>query len=189
MPDNMEAMTWLIGSVMTGGDVEIVDFPFEDLEVPLIFLRESGARIFRDGPVAIVRSGRPYPVEISTGPYPGINSDMQPLFAAMGACARGVSRLVDLRFAGRYGYLDEFARMGVSSEVRDGAAHITGGAAIEGADVRALDLRCGAALALLGMVARGETRIADAWQIERGYNDFARKAHELGANLAYTNAC
>ena len=46
-----------------------------------------------------------------------------------------------------------------------------------------------AALALLGMVARGETRIADAWQIERGYNDFARKAHELGANLAYTNAC
>jgi UDP-N-acetylglucosamine 1-carboxyvinyltransferase len=107
----------------------------------------------------------------------------------MGACARGVSRLVDLRFAGRYGYLDEFARMGVSSEVRDGAAHITGGAAIEGADVRALDLRCGAALALLGMVASGETRIADAWQIERGYNDFARKAHELGANLAYTNAC
>ena len=185
MPDNMEAMTWLIGSVMTGGDVEIHDFPAADLEVPLIFLRESGAQIFRDGDVAIVRSGRPYPVEISTGPYPGINSDMQPLFAAMGACARGESKIVDLRFAGRYAYLDEFAKMGVKSEIRGDTAHIHGARVLTGASVRALDLRAGAALALLGMVADGTTRIADAWQIGRGYDKFLAKAQALGAKLVY----
>lgn len=185
MPDNMEAMTWLVGSVITGGDVEIRDFPFEDLEVPLIFLRESGARIFRDGNVAIVRSGRPYPVEISTGPYPGINSDMQPLFAALGACARGESRIVDLRFAGRYAYLPDFGRMGVESFVRDGTAHIIGTQTLVGADVRAADLRAGAALALLGMKAVGQTRISDAWQIERGYDKFLEKARSLNATLAY----
>lgn len=185
MPDNMEAMTWLIGSVITGGDVEITDFPFEDLEVPLIFLRESGAKIFREGGTAIVRSGRPYPVEISTGPYPGINSDMQPLFAALGACARGESRIVDLRFAGRYAYLDEFAKMGVESSVRDGTAHITGAERLQGADVRALDLRAGAALALLGLRAEGETRIHDAWQIERGYDKFLSKARALNAAVTY----
>ncbi len=188
MPDNMEAMTWLVGSVITGGDVEILDFPFEDLEVPLIFLRESGAKIFRDGNTAIVRSGRPYPVEISTGPYPGINSDMQPLFAALGACARGESRIVDLRFAGRYAYLPDFERMGVKSFVREGTAHIIGAPKLVGADVRAADLRAGAALALLGMVAEGETRISDAWQIERGYDKFLEKARVLNANLTYEGA-
>ncbi|TVV71971.1 UDP-N-acetylglucosamine 1-carboxyvinyltransferase [Sphingomonas solaris] len=186
MPDNMEAMTWAVGSVITGGDVEIEDFPAEDLEVPLIFLRESGARIFREGNVAIVRSGQPWPVEISTGPYPGINSDMQPLFAAYGACARGESRIVDLRFADRYAYLDEFARMGISSRVTSGTARISGGARLRGADVRALDLRAGAALALLGLVADGTTRIADAWQIERGYDRFLQKLISLGANASYT---
>lgn len=185
MPDNMEAMTWLVGSVITGGDVEIRDFPFEDLEVPLIFLRESGAKIFRDGSTAIVRSGRPYPVEISTGPYPGINSDMQPLFAALGACAQGESRIVDLRFAGRYAYLPDFERMGVRSFVRDGTAHIIGTRTLTGADVRAADLRAGAALALLGMKAAGQTRISDAWQIERGYDKFLEKARSLNATLAY----
>jgi UDP-N-acetylglucosamine 1-carboxyvinyltransferase len=182
MPDNMEALTWLIGSVMTGGDVEILDFPFDDLEVPLIFLRESGARVFRDRDVAIVRSGRPYPVEISTGPYPGINSDMQPLFAALGACARGESRVVDLRFSDRYGYLEEFRRMGIESSVDRGTARISGAARINAAEVRALDLRTGAALALLGLVADGTTRVSDAWQIERGYDAFQHKLLGLGAS-------
>jgi len=184
MPDNMEALTWLIASVMTGGDVEIVDFPFADLEVPLIFLRESGARVFADKGTAIVRSGRPYPVEISTGPYPGINSDMQPLFAAMGACARGETRVVDLRFADRYGYLDEFRKLGIASVVSNGTARITGSPNITGAEVRALDLRTGAALALLGLVASGETRITEAWQIERGYDAFINKLRGLGGRVS-----
>lgn len=187
MPDNMEAMTWVIGSVITGGDVEIEDFPAEDLEVPLIFLRESGAKIFQSGSSAIVRSGRPFPVEISTGPYPGINSDMQPLFAAMGACARGESRIVDLRFAGRYAYLSEFAKMGIESAVRDGTAHIQGAERLHGAEVRALDLRAGAALALLGLAAEGRTRIADAWQIERGYDKILPKMQQLGASARWTS--
>jgi UDP-N-acetylglucosamine 1-carboxyvinyltransferase len=185
MPDNMEAMTWLIGSIITGGDVEIHDFPADDLEVPLIFLRESGAKVFRAGATAIVRASRPYPVEISTGPYPGINSDMQPLFAAMGACARGESRIVDLRFANRYAYLEEFAKMGISSDVRGSTAHIHGANVIRGGNVRALDLRAGSALSLLGMVAEGPTRIVDAWQIERGYDRFLDKAQILGANLKH----
>lgn len=180
MSDNMEALTWAIGSVITGGDVEIEDFPATALEVPLIFLRESGARVFIDRDTAIVRSSTPFPVEISTGPYPGINSDMQPLFAAMGACANGETRVVDLRFADRYGYLGEFARLGVESCVESGTARIQGGRPLTGATVNALDLRTGAALALLGLVARGETRINGAWQIMRGYNAFLAKLHGLG---------
>ena len=184
VPDNMEAITWLIGAVMTGGDVEIRDCPFDHLEVPLIFLRESGARFYRGTDNSlIVRGGECFPVEISTGPYPGINSDMQPLFGAYACLAKGRSKLIDLRFVGRYGYADEFARMGVRTAVEDGVLIIDGGAPLSGAEVTALDLRAGMALTLLGMCADGETTIHDAWQIERGYDDLHPKLASLGASV------
>jgi UDP-N-acetylglucosamine 1-carboxyvinyltransferase len=181
--DNMEALTWLIGATITGGDIEIDNFPHADLEVPLIFLRESGAKFYRSDDAIIVRGGSCYPIEISTGPFPGINSDMQPLFAVYGACARGKSTIVDLRFPDRYSYRDEFEKMGVSSRIANGALLLEGATALKGATVRALDLRAGIALTLLGLVAEGETRIEDAWQVERGYNDIIGKLLSLGANV------
>ena len=181
MPDNMEAITWLIGSVITGGDIEIVNFPYNDLEVAMIHLRESGAKFYKGDNSLIVRGGRCYPLEISTGPHPGINSDIQPLMAAYGACARGESRIVDLRFYGRYGYAIEFAKMGVEYQIEGNMLKIQGNCGkLIGSTVKALDLRAGAALALLGLVAEGETVIEDAWMIDRGYNEFEKKLLNLG---------
>lgn len=183
LPDNMEAITWLVASVLTGGDVEIIDFPRHDLEVPLIHLRESGASFYSGDDRLLVRGGRCYPVEISTGPYPGINSDMQPLFAVYGLLARGESRIVDLRFPGRYGYAHELARMGARFTEDGNLLRIHGGVPLRGAEVRALDLRAGVALVLAGLVAEGDTRVADAWQVERGYDRFVDKLRRLGGNL------
>lgn len=185
IPDNMEAITWLIASVITGGDLEIVDFPYQDLEVPLIYLRESGAKYYRGDNSLIVRSGSPYPVEISTGPYPGINSDMQPLFAVYGACAQGQSKIVDLRFPGRYGYSQELAKMGVNCKVEGNLLQINGGTPLRGANVKALDLRAGVALTLAGLVAEGKTEVSDAWQVERGYDNFVNKLKSVGGRIEY----
>jgi len=183
VPDNMEAITWLIGSVVTNGDVEIVDFPFDHLEVPLVHLRESGAKFYRGDDRLIVRGGTCYPIDISTGPYPGINSDMQPFFTLYGLCANGESRIIDLRFPGRYNYLYEMKKIGAQFNIKDNMLSIIGGKKLEGAPVMATDLRAGAALALAGLVAEGETVIEDAWQIHRGYNRFHEKMSDLGASL------
>lgn len=162
IPDNVEAITWLIGSVISGGDIEIANFPIADLEVPLVFLRESGARFrYHDGRLA-VSGGKCYPIDISTGPYPGINSDMQPLFAVYGACANGLSRIADLRFPNRYGYVDELAKLGMKSDIEDCMLKITGGRPLRGARVNAIDLRCGAALAIAALVAEGQTQISNS---------------------------
>lgn len=185
IPDNMEAITWLIASVITGGDLEIVDFPYQDLEVPLIYLRESGAKYYQGTNSLIVRGGCPYPVEISTGPYPGINSDMQPLFAVYGACAQGQSKIVDLRFPGRYGYSQELAKMGVDCKVDGNLLQINGRTPLRGANVKALDLRAGVALALAGLVAEGTTEVSDAWQVERGYDNFVNKLTSVGGRIEY----
>ncbi len=183
IPDNLEALTWLVGSAITDGDVQIDNFPFEYLSVPLKFLSESGAKIFRHEDSAIIRNSTPYPLEISTGPYPGINSDMQPILAVYGAMANGQTKIVDLRFPGRYEYAQELERMGLDYEIEDNLLVINGGESFTGTEVTALDLRAGAALALAASVADGRTKIHNAEQIERGYNRFVDKFESLGGNI------
>jgi len=179
IPDNMEALTWAIGSVITNGEVEIENFPFEHLEVPLVYLRESGMKFYRGETSLIVKGGTAYPVEISTGPYPGINSDMQPLFAVYGAMSKGETKIVDLRFPGRYAYAEELAKLGVDSKVVGDMLVINGGKPLHGGTVKALDLRAGIALLLAGMTTDEEVIIEDDWQIHRGYENLEEKLQKL----------
>nr|WP_239928905.1 UDP-N-acetylglucosamine 1-carboxyvinyltransferase [Photobacterium sanguinicancri] len=186
--DNMEALTWVIAATITGGQLVIDNFPFKDLEVPIAFLKESGVRLYRDGDSAFVAKGNVYPIEISTGPYPGINSDMQPLFAIFGALSNGVSKIIDLRFPGRYGYADELAKMGMKFHVEGDLLVIEGGTKLSGTNVNALDLRAGIALLLAGLIAsKGVTDIDNAWQIERGYDDLLSKMEKCGVIIEKYN--
>lgn len=183
--DNMEAITWLTAASITKGDIEIVDFPYGDLEVVLAHLKAAGAQLYRGERSLIVRGGSCYPVEISTGPHPGINSDVQPLLAVWAAHAQGESRIIDLRFPGRYGYAEEMAKMGLKYEISGDMLKIHGqGGCLSGAKVKALDLRAGIALVLCGLAAEGETIISDSWQIGRGYMNLISKLKSLGANCS-----
>lgn len=179
IPDNLEAITWAIGSVITNGEIEIFNFPIQSLEVPLIFLKESGMKYYFGNNSIIVKGGVPYPIEISTGPYPGINSDMQPLFAIYGSCSEGNTKIIDLRFPGRYGYANELGKMGLNFSIIGDVLSIQGGTQLIGTHVKAIDLRTGIALLLAGMVAEAETTIHDSWQIDRGYNKLYSKLKKL----------
>jgi UDP-N-acetylglucosamine 1-carboxyvinyltransferase len=76
------------------------------------------------------------------------------------------------------------SKMGVEYEIEGNLLKIQGnGGQLKGANVRVLDLRAGAALFLCGLVADGDTYIEDAWQIERGYNNFVEKARSLNAKV------
>lgn len=188
MADNMEALTWVIATAIAGESIEIEDFPFEHLEVPLIFLRESGIEIFRSENKAIIRKKNVFPIEISTGPYPGINSDMQPLFACLGAVAAGESHIIDLRFPGRYAYSEEMVKMGVETSSDGFQLKIKGTKHIIGSEVNASDLRAGIALLILALVANSETTIHNAWQIERGYDNIVDKFSSLGISIKRISA-
>jgi UDP-N-acetylglucosamine 1-carboxyvinyltransferase len=185
IPDNVEALTWLVGASITDGEVEIVDFPAQDLEVPLIHLRESGAKIYQANNSIIVKGGSCYPLEVSTGPYPGINSDMQPILAVYAAKAKGRSKFVDLRFPGRYAYSKELNKLGLDSRIDGNMLVIdgNGGKNLLGSEVVALDLRAGISLSLAALIAENETKISDAWQIIRGYDRFQQKMKDLGVRM------
>ena len=181
LSDNMQALTYLIAGAIAGKELLIHNFPFKDLEIPLTFLRFSGLNYFQNGNDVIVRKCDLFPVDISTGPYPGINSDMQPLFAVWGALSKGTSTITDLRFVGRYGYAEEFTKMGIKSVVNNNRLLIYGGNPIKGGKtVTALDLRAGAALLLLSIVADSPTQITDFWMIERGYDNLIATLSNIG---------
>ena len=109
---------------------------------------------------------------------------MQPLFAVLGAMAQGESRIIDLRFPGRYGYAEELEKMGVIYQVKDNLLLIKGGKTktLQGSEVKALDLRAGAALMIASLIANSPTTITNTWQIFRGYDQLQNKLTQLGVN-------
>jgi UDP-N-acetylglucosamine 1-carboxyvinyltransferase len=182
--DSMEAMTFAAFAIITGGKIKIRNFPVNDLEIPMIYLRESGVRFTHnsDG-TTIERPGILTPFDLSTGTYPGINSDMHPLFAAMATQADGVSSITDIRFKERFQYVKELKKMGADIHVEDNKVIIKGPTRLTGKQVVANDIRGGAALVAAGLVATGQTQIEQAGQIDRGYEYFDKKLSSVGVDV------
>ena len=182
--DNLEAMTFAAYAAITGSRISIRHFPARDLEIPLIYLRESGVQFQQKGDRMIIsRPGILAPFDLSTGTYPGVNSDMQPLFTVLATQAEGESKITDIRFRDRFQYVSELKTMGAEIKRKGSTVTIKGPTPLQGTTVQATDLRGGAALTAAALVAEGETTIEQAEQIDRGYENFDQKISRLGVNL------
>jgi UDP-N-acetylglucosamine 1-carboxyvinyltransferase len=121
---------------------------------------------------------------VATLPYPGVATDYKPLLVAMLATADGVSIVTENLFAGRFRYIDELVRMGADIRTEGHHAVVRGRDRLSGAPVRAPDIRAGAALVVAALRADGETVVAGADHIARGYDDFVGKLVALGADVS-----
>lgn len=184
IPDRIEAGTYMIAAAMTGGDV-IVDNVLPEHQKPLIAkLREAGAIVEEDiDKVRVIGNGTLKGVSVKTLPYPGFPTDMQAQMMAMMVVSEGNSKVTETVFENRFMHVEELNRMGATITTADRSANIEGPAKLVGCDVRATDLRAGAAMILAGLVAEGETRIGDLHHIDRGYEDIVEKLKNLGADI------
>ncbi len=184
IPDRIEAGTYMIAAAMTGGDV-IVDNVLPEHQKPLIAkLREAGAIVEEDiDKVRVIGNGTLKGVSVKTLPYPGFPTDMQAQIMAMMVVSEGNSKVTETVFENRFMHVEELNRMGATITTADRSANIEGPAKLVGCDVRATDLRAGAAMILAGLVAEGETRISDLHHIDRGYEDIVEKLKNLGADI------
>ena len=184
IPDRIEAGTYMIAAAMTGGDV-IVDNVLPEHQKPLIAkLREAGAIVEEDiDKVRVIGNGTLKGVSVKTLPYPGFPTDMQAQIMAMMVISEGKSKVTETVFENRFMHVEELNRMGATITTSDRSANIEGPAKLVGCDVRATDLRAGAAMILAGLVAEGETRIGDLHHIDRGYEDIVEKLKNLGADI------
>ena len=122
--------------------------------------------------------------DISTLPYPGLATDYKPFLVTMLTTASGVGIVTENIFVGRFRYIDELRRMGADIRTEGHHAVVRGTERLSGAPVRAHDIRAGAALVIAGLAAEGETEIAGAAHIDRGYEDLAAKLVGLGADIS-----
>ncbi|WP_304134271.1 UDP-N-acetylglucosamine 1-carboxyvinyltransferase [Phascolarctobacterium succinatutens] len=184
IPDRIEAGTYMIAAAMTGGDI-VVENVLPEHQKPLIAkLREAGAVVEEDiDKVRVIGKNPLKAVSIKTLPYPGFPTDMQAQMMAMMVIAEGRSKVTETVFENRFMHVVELNRMGAQISTEGRSAVIDGPCKLTGCDVRATDLRAGAAMILAGLVAEGTTRIGDLHHIDRGYENIVAKLKKLGADI------
>ena len=184
IPDQIEAGTYMTACAAAGGEVLLTNVIPRHLECISAKLREMGVTVVEGGDSVLVRSnGRLRHTNVKTQPYPGFPTDMQPQISVALCLADGTSVVTEGVYDNRYKYIQELARMGADAQVNGCTAVLNGVDGLHGAEVRACDLRAGAAVVIAGLCAAGETVVTDIHFIERGYENFVGKLRSVGADI------
>ena len=185
IPDQIEAGTFMYAAAATRGDVTITNVIPKHLECLTAKLIEAGCEVTEsDDSVRVVASKRLTHTTVKTLPYPGFPTDMQPQISVLLGLAKGTSIVTESIFENRFKYVDELMKMGAQMRVEGNTAIIEGVERYTGANLRAPDLRAGAALVIAALSAQGYSEVYDIHYIERGYEDFPEKMRRLGACIA-----
>lgn len=184
MPDRIEAGTLLCAVAVTKGRIKLKGIVPENIAPILHKLDECGCKLhIKKDEIYLIAPNKLKAVDIKTTPYPGFPTDMQSIYASMLTVAKGTSVIVENIFENRYKYTSELVRMGAKIKVEGRIAVIKGVRRLSGANVKATDLRGGAALVIAALAARGTTKIENIEYILRGYEGFSEKLSSLGAKV------
>ena len=185
IPDQIEAGTFMFAVAATGGNVLVKDVIPKHLEATTAKLLEVGCQVEEfDDSVRVISDGHLKHTQVTTLPYPGFPTDMQPQMAVLLGIAEGTSTVTESIFENRFKYVDELTRMGADIKVESNIAIISGVKSYTGARVNAPDLRAGAALVIAGLAADGITVVDDIYYIQRGYEALEEKLTKIGAKIA-----
>lgn len=184
IPDQIEAGTYMAAVTATGGDVLIQNVIPKHLDSITAKLLEMGAEIDEfDDSIRVRRTGPLRRTNIKTMPYPGFPTDMQPQIAVSLCLAQGTSILTEGVWDNRFRYIDELRRMGAQVQVNGKVAVIEGVDCLTPANLRAFDLRAGAAMVIAGLCADGVSTVDQIHHIERGYENLIEKISKLGGDI------
>lgn len=185
IPDRIEAGTYLIAAAMAGGDVYVENALSEHLKPVVAKLKEAGVHVEEDvDGIRVISDGTGMKaVDIKTLPYPGFPTDMQAQFMAFTTICQGTSTVTETVFENRFMHVAELRRMGAHIDIEERKAIVEGVAGLHGAEVKATDLRAGAALVCAGLCAEGQTKVSNLHHIDRGYDNLVSKLEKLGAHI------
>lgn len=184
IPDEIEAATYAVAVSATRGDVTLLNVVPKHLDAIIAKLRETDVRVEEDGDwVRIIAEERPKAANVKTLPYPGFPTDAMPPMTVVLSVAEGTSVVSEGVYENRFNHVEELQRMGTNIRVEGRTAVIEGVESLYGTSVRAGNLRAGAALAIAGLAARGQTMLSSAEHIERGYEHFVDKMKAIGADM------
>lgn len=185
MPDRIVAGTLLAAAAATGGNVRLRNVPVQDLYAVFAKLREMGCSIDEDVDAVTLHAPERLRAfhQLQTQPHPGFPTDMQVQMLALAVRAQGTSVVVENVFENRFTHAGDLNRMGADVMVNGRTAIVKGVDRLYGARVAARDLRGGAALAIAGLQAEGETLVEHVELIDRGYDKLEQMLSALGADV------
>ena len=185
IPDQIEAGTFMFAVAAAGGNVLVKNVIPKHLEATTAKLLEVGCQVEEfDDSVRVISDGHLKHTQVTTLPYPGFPTDMQPQMAVLLGIAEGTSTVTESIFENRFKYVDELTRMGADIKVESNIAIISGVKRYTVARGNAPDLRAGAALVIAGLAAEGITVVDDIYYIQRGYEALEEKLTKIGAKIA-----
>lgn len=188
IPDRIEAGTLLIAGAITRGDIFVRDAIKEHMASLVYKLEEMGVELdYQEDGIRVRAEGELQPVDIKTLPHPGFPTDMQSQMMALLLTANGHKVVTETVFENRFMHVAEFKRMNANINVEGRSAKLEGKSQLQGAQVKATDLRAAAALILAGLVADGKTSVIELTHLDRGYVDLHGKLKQLGADIERIN--
>ncbi len=184
IPDRIEAGTYMVAAAITGGDVVVNNAISSHLKPIIAKLQECNVQIEElDDGIRVVGPANLNSVDVMTLPYPGFPTDMQAQFMALMSYANGTSVINETVFENRFMHVAELSRMGANIKIEGHSAVVQGTQDLQGAQVKATDLRAGAALIIAGLVSDGITEVGDIHHIDRGYVKIEDKLSAIGAKI------
>jgi UDP-N-acetylglucosamine 1-carboxyvinyltransferase len=186
--DYLEAGCFVIAALVTRGKLRLHDVDVGNLTMFLDTIRRAGGiwkytpeekTLFVDGELSFMNA-----FKLQTNVFPGFPTDLQAPMGVLMTQAKGVSRVFEILFEGRLGYLFELEKMGAQVEILNShEALVIGPTPLKGRLVASNDIRAGTAMVLAGLCAEGTTTITDVRYIERGYENLDEKLRAVGARI------
>lgn len=184
IPDRVEAGSYMVAAAATGGNILLTNVIEDHLKSVVAKLKEAGVDVIEESEgLRVVGPRQITPVDIKTLPYPGFPTDMQAQFMALMSISKGTSVITETVFENRFMHVDELKRMSAQIKIEGHSAVVKGVPKLTGADVKATDLRAGAALVIAALVAEGVTTIGCIQHLDRGYEQLEKKMRGLGAKI------
>jgi len=194
--DYIEAGSYLTAAAVTGGELTLENVdpePFEILKgafarFGVTWTIDAKAGVLRYVPRKRLRMrydlGDAIP-SVSDGPWPAFPSDLLSILIVLASQARGTCLFFEKMFESRLYFVDALRQMGAKIVQCDPhRVVVTGPSRLSGGTVASNDIRAGIALVIAALAAKGETKIANASTIDRGYADITGALAALGGDVA-----
>ncbi|MDA7542932.1 UDP-N-acetylglucosamine 1-carboxyvinyltransferase [Acidimicrobiia bacterium] len=184
--DRVVAGTFIAALASTGGSGSIIGINENTLPMEIKKFQEMGLNInINDNSLTVESTNNYNAIEFSTLPFPGVATDLQPIFGAALLKAEGTSIITENVYDQRFQWIPEVQRMG--SNIQTGWQHamIRGVKNLSGAPVNSTDIRTGASLIIAALQAEGESQITGVDHIDRGYEDIVSTLDSIGAVIEY----
>lgn len=185
IPDRIETGTYMLAAAATGGNIMLHNVIPKHMDPVIAKLKETGATVDVGEETITVRSnGEPLQsVDVKTFPYPGYPTDLQSMMTVLLTQSRGTGIITENIFEARFRFVGELKRMGADIKVEGRSAVIRGGLPLTACQIKATDLRAGAACVVAGLVADGVTEVSGVEHLDRGYDRFEESMQRLGVQV------